>query len=46
MIPDLFLTPDERENPDTRIDEGKPPGVAWTEGNHVRASTSAAMLAT
>ena len=36
MIPDLFLTPDERENPDTRIDEGKPPGVAWTEGNHVR----------
>jgi Phospholipase D Active site motif len=37
VIPDLFLRPEERENPHTRIDEGREPGVAWSEGNHVRA---------
>ncbi|HSF97222.1 MAG TPA: phospholipase D-like domain-containing protein [Ornithinibacter sp.] len=37
MIPDLFLLPEERDNPHTRIDEGHGPGVAWSEGNHVRA---------
>jgi phosphatidylserine/phosphatidylglycerophosphate/cardiolipin synthase-like enzyme len=37
VIPDLFLRPEDRDNPHTRIDEHHGPGVAWSEGNHVRA---------
>ena len=36
MLPDLFLQPAERDNPDTVIDEHHPEGVAWSEGNRVR----------
>ena len=36
MLPDLFLLPDERDNPHTRIDAHHPEGVAWSVGNHVR----------
>ncbi len=36
MLPDLFLRPAERDNPDTAIDEHHPEGVAWSEGNRVR----------
>ncbi|MFL6150997.1 MAG: phospholipase D family protein [Ornithinibacter sp.] len=36
MLPDLFLRPAERDNPDTVIDEHHPEGVAWSEGNRVR----------
>ena len=36
MLPDLFLLPEERGNPDTRIDARHPPGVAWSTGNSVR----------
>jgi phosphatidylserine/phosphatidylglycerophosphate/cardiolipin synthase-like enzyme len=34
-LDDWFLLPDERGNPATEIDSGRPGGVAWTEGNHV-----------
>ena len=36
MLPDLFLLPDERDNPHTRIDARHPDGVAWSTGNWVR----------
>jgi phosphatidylserine/phosphatidylglycerophosphate/cardiolipin synthase-like enzyme len=36
MLSDLFLTPDERGNPDTTIDEHHGEGVAWSVGNTVR----------
>ncbi|WP_392543321.1 phospholipase D family protein [Oryzobacter telluris] len=36
MLSDLFLLPEERDNPDTRIDDHHPEGVAWSVGNHVR----------
>ncbi len=36
MLPDLFLRPAERDNPDTVIDQHHPEGVAWSEGNRVR----------
>lgn len=36
MLDDLFLRPDERQNPATRIDDRHPEGVAWSTGNHVR----------
>ncbi|GAA4400031.1 phospholipase D-like domain-containing protein [Fodinibacter luteus] len=36
MLPDLFLTPDERDNPHTRIDAHHADGVAWSTGNDVR----------
>lgn len=36
MPDDLFLRPDERENPHTRIDAHHPDGVAWSDGNAVR----------
>ena len=36
MLDDRFLLPDERGNPDTRIDAHHAPGVAWSTGNHVR----------
>ena len=36
MLPDLFLLPDERENPHTRVDAHHGDGVAWSVGNHVR----------
>ena len=36
MLPDLFLRPDDRENPHTGIDEHHAEGVAWSEGNRVR----------
>lgn len=36
VLPDLFLLPDERDNPHTRIDAHHPEGVAWSVGNHVR----------
>ena len=32
---DWFLLSEERGNPTTEIDSGRPGGVAWTEGNHV-----------
>lgn len=32
-----FLTPQERGNPWTELDERRPPGVAWTRGNLVTA---------
>ncbi len=35
-IADWFLTPDERGNPFTELDAGKPPGTAWSTGNAVR----------
>jgi phosphatidylserine/phosphatidylglycerophosphate/cardiolipin synthase-like enzyme len=34
-LDDWFLLPEERGNPATGIDSGRPGGVAWTEGNHV-----------
>src|ERR1019366_10084153 len=34
-LDDWFLLPEERGNPATGIDSGRPAGVAWTEGNHV-----------
>jgi phosphatidylserine/phosphatidylglycerophosphate/cardiolipin synthase-like enzyme len=34
-LDDWFLLPEERGNPRTEIDSGRPEGVAWTEGNHV-----------
>src|ERR1035437_138293 len=34
-LQDWFLLPEERGNPMTEIDSGRPGGVAWTEGNHV-----------
>jgi phosphatidylserine/phosphatidylglycerophosphate/cardiolipin synthase-like enzyme len=34
-LQDWFLLPEERGNPMTKIDSGRPGGVAWTEGNHV-----------
>jgi phosphatidylserine/phosphatidylglycerophosphate/cardiolipin synthase-like enzyme len=34
-LDDWFLLPEERGNPATEIDSGRPGGVAWTEGNHV-----------
>jgi hypothetical protein len=36
VLPDLFLLPDERENPHTRVDAHHGDGVAWSVGNHVR----------
>ena len=36
VLPDLFLLPDDRENPHTRVDAHHPDGVAWSLGNHVR----------
>lgn len=36
MLTDLFLTPAERDNPHTVIDDCHPEGVAWSEGNRVR----------
>jgi phosphatidylserine/phosphatidylglycerophosphate/cardiolipin synthase-like enzyme len=36
MLSDLFLTPDERGNPHTRIDDHHEAGVAWSVGNAVR----------
>ncbi len=36
MLSDLFLLPEERENPDTGIDDHHPDGTAWSVGNHVR----------
>jgi phosphatidylserine/phosphatidylglycerophosphate/cardiolipin synthase-like enzyme len=36
VLPDLFLRPAERDNPDTIIDDHHPEGVAWSEGNRVR----------
>src|SRR4051795_4350080 len=36
VLPDLFLRPDDRENPHTGIDEHHAGGVAWSEGNRVR----------
>jgi phosphatidylserine/phosphatidylglycerophosphate/cardiolipin synthase-like enzyme len=36
VLPDLFLLPDERENPHTGVDAHHPDGVAWSTGNHVR----------
>ncbi|MBM6404525.1 phospholipase [Phycicoccus sp. CSK15P-2] len=36
MLSHLFLTPDERANPDTRVDAVHPDGVAWSTGNRVR----------
>ena len=36
MLSDLFLTPDERGNPHTRIDDHHEEGVAWSVGNAVR----------
>ncbi|WP_377640087.1 phospholipase D family protein [Oryzobacter terrae] len=36
MLSDLFLLPEERENPDTSIDAHHPDGTAWSVGNHVR----------
>ena len=36
QISDWFLTTQERGNHSTSIDRGRPPGVAWTTGNHVR----------
>ena len=36
VLPDLFLRPSERDNPQTVIDEHHPEGVAWSEGNRVR----------
>jgi phosphatidylserine/phosphatidylglycerophosphate/cardiolipin synthase-like enzyme len=36
VLPDLFLLPDERGNPHTRIDAHHPDGVAWSTGNSVR----------
>ena len=36
MLTDLFLLPEERGNPHTRIDEHLDDGVAWSVGNHVR----------
>ncbi|HYN65877.1 MAG TPA: phospholipase D-like domain-containing protein [Ornithinibacter sp.] len=36
MLPDLFLRPDERDNPHATIDQHLPDGVAWSEGNRVR----------
>ena len=32
-LEDWFLTPDERGNPDTRLDSRRGDGRAWTEGN-------------
>ncbi len=36
MDADLFLRPEERENPHTIIDAHHPEGVAWSTGNTVR----------
>ncbi len=36
MLDDLFLLPQERGNPHTRLDARHPPGVAWSTGNQVR----------
>lgn len=36
MLTDLFLLPDERDNPHTRVDAHHGDGVAWSLGNHVR----------
>ncbi len=36
MLSDLFLLPEERANPHTRVDDRHPPGVAWSTGNTVR----------
>ena len=36
QIADWFLTARERGNHSTSIDRGRPPGVAWTTGNHVQ----------
>ncbi|GJF31004.1 phospholipase D [Kitasatospora sp. NE20-6] len=33
---DWLLTPDERGNPATGIDDGRPDGTAWSDGNLVR----------
>ncbi len=35
--PRWFLSPEERGNPSTGIDENKPAGEAWTDGNHAEA---------
>ena len=37
-----FLSADERGNPFTDLDRGRPDGIAWTEGNDVRASVHGA----
>ena len=36
MLDDVFLLPEERGNPHTRIDAVHPEGVAWSVGNRVR----------
>ncbi len=36
MLSDLFLTPDERGNPETHMDQHHGDGVAWSVGNTVR----------
>ena len=36
-VADWLLTTQERGNHSTSIDHGRPPGVAWTNGNHVVA---------
>ncbi|MGG5260370.1 phospholipase D-like domain-containing protein [Phycicoccus avicenniae] len=36
MLSDLFLLPEERANPHTRVDAVHGPGVAWSTGNVVR----------
>lgn len=34
-LEDWFLSCEERGNPASKIDDGRPGGKAWTEGNHV-----------
>ena len=36
MLSDLFLTPEERDNPHARVDDHHEEGVAWSVGNTVR----------
>ncbi|GIL35189.1 phospholipase D family protein [Phycicoccus sp. DTK01] len=36
MLSDVFLLPQERGNPHTRVDARHPDDVAWSTGNHVR----------
>ncbi|MFQ6172143.1 phospholipase D family protein [Oryzobacter sp. R7] len=36
MLSDLFLLPEERDNPDTHVDDHHPDGTAWSTGNSVR----------
>ncbi len=36
-LTDWYLTAEERDNPDTRLDSRHPDGAAWSEGNLARA---------